>query len=226
MKGPAKAGHYVPFWARLKPDTMYRFGPGSSRTLRTVLGPAQAGHYVPFWIRLKPDTTDVAHLLYSHPSPSVEYTDVCVNVALPMLLWMLFALFALRVAGQLAVVLGLAPFLPPMDQWQSGLMPYAALLASQLVILAVLGVVCVQFSRGRGYFVRPHRWLVTPLWVVGWLYASTMILRYAVWMTIRPDQRWTGDLIPVVFHLVLASFLISVAHYHRSVRLKPDTTYL
>jgi len=34
-------------------------------------------------------------------------------------------------------------------------------------------------------------------------------------MMIRPDQRWTGDLIPVVFHIVLASFLLVVAHHHR-----------
>ena len=47
-------------------------------------------------------------------------------------------------------------------------------------------------------------------------YAASMILRYAVWMTIRPDQRWTGDLIPVVFHIVLASFLLVVAHHHRT----------
>ena len=42
-----------------------------------------------------------------------------------------------------------------------------------------------------------------------------MVVRYAVWMTIRPDERWTGDLIPVAFHLVLASFLLVVAQHHR-----------
>jgi hypothetical protein len=136
-----------------------------------------------------------------------------------VLLWLLLLLFALRVAGQLAVVLGLAPFLPPLDQWQSGLMPYPALLVSQLAIIAVFATVCFQFSRGRGYFIQPRKWLATPLWVVGWIYALSMIVRYAIWMTIRPDERWTGDLIPVVFHLVLASFLLCVARYHRKVRL-------
>jgi uncharacterized protein len=131
------------------------------------------------------------------------------------LLWILLLLFTLRVVGQLAVVLGFAPFLPPLDQWQSGLMPYPVLLMSQLAIIAVLATVCIQFSRGRGYFTRPRTWLATPLWVVGWIYASSMIIRYAIWMTIRPDQRWTGDLIPVVFHIVLASFLLCVAQYHR-----------
>jgi hypothetical protein len=133
---------------------------------------------------------------------------------MPITLWILFALFALRVAGQLAVVAGVAAFLPPVDEWQSGLLPYPTLLAFQCVILVVLGVACVQFSRGHGYFVEPHKWLATPLWTVGWIYASAMVARYAVWMTIRPDQRWTGDLIPVVFHLVLAMFLLTVARYH------------
>jgi hypothetical protein len=132
------------------------------------------------------------------------------------LLWFLLALFALRVVGQLLVALQLAPFLPPMDQWQSGVMPYPMLLASQCAILAGLILVCVQFSRRRGYFWSPRRWLATPLWVVGWLYASAMIVRYIIWMTIRPDQRWTGDIIPVVFHLVLAGFLLVVANHHRS----------
>ena len=123
------------------------------------------------------------------------------------LLWFLLALFALRVAGQLLVAAGIAPFLPPMDDWQSGLLPYPALLASQIAILGVFGAVCVQFSRARGYFVRPRKWLATPLWIIGWIYAAGMIVRYAV---LRQDA------IPVVFHLVLASFLLVVAQHHRN----------
>lgn len=133
----------------------------------------------------------------------------------PALLWTLLALFAGRVAGQLAVVNGMAPFLPSMDQWQSGLFPYPALLAAQVAILAGLGLVCVQFSRGRGYFAKRRRWLGTPLWIAGWIYAGAMVVRYVVWMTVRPDQRWTGDLIPVVFHILLAVFLLVVSDYHR-----------
>ena len=133
-------------------------------------------------------------------------------------LWTLLGLFAVRVFGQLAVVLDLAPVLPPMEQWQSGLMPYPALVVAQCIILASFGIVCMQFTRGRGYFVDRGGWLGTPLWTAGWIYAAAMLVRYAVWMTIRPDERWTGDLIPVGFHLVLASFLLIVAHHHRPAR--------
>jgi hypothetical protein len=130
-------------------------------------------------------------------------------------LWTLLALFTGRVAGQLAVSLDAAPFLPPMEQWQSGLLPYPALLVSQLILIALLGTICRQFSRGGGYFVEPHPWLGRPLWIAGWIYAGGMVLRYVVWMAIKPEERWTGDLIPVVFHIVLASFLLIVAANHR-----------
>jgi uncharacterized protein len=124
----------------------------------------------------------------------------------------LLVLFVARVLGQLAVALDAAPFLPPMEQWQSGLVPYPVLLASQVVLIAVLAAVCGQFTRGD---VRRRPWLGTLLWIVGWIYAAAMVVRYAVWMAIKPEERWTGDLIPVVFHIVLATFLIVVASHHR-----------
>ena len=126
---------------------------------------------------------------------------------MPLLLWILFSLFAGRVLGQLLVVAGLAPFLPPMDDWQSGLLPYPLLLASQIAILALLALVCVQFSKNDGYFVRRRGWLATPLWTVGWIYLLGMVVRYAL---------LRRDVIPVVFHVILASFLLLVAHHHRS----------
>jgi hypothetical protein len=136
-------------------------------------------------------------------------------------LWVLLTLFVGRVLGQLAAALDAAPFLPPMDEWQSGLLPYPLLLAAQVVLIAGLGSVCVQFSRGRGYFVRPHAWLAMQLRIVGWFYAGAMVVRYAVWMTIKPEERWTGDLIPVVFHIVLASLLLVVAGHHRREKSRP-----
>jgi hypothetical protein len=86
------------------------------------------------------------------------------------------------------------------------LLPYPVLLASQILILALLGTVCAQFTRASGYFLRPHAWLATPLWIVGWIYAIGMIVRYVL---LRRDA------IPVVFHVVLAGFLLIVAHHQR-----------
>jgi hypothetical protein len=130
-----------------------------------------------------------------------------VRVTRATVLWILLALFTLRVVGQLLVVAGVAPFLPPMDEWQSGLLPYSVLLSSQVAILVVLATVCVQFTRRKGYFFRREPWLATPLWIVGWIYAIGMVMRYAL---------LRRDVIPVAFHIVLASFLLVIAHHHRS----------
>lgn len=125
------------------------------------------------------------------------------------LLWVLLTLFVLRVLSQLLVASGVTTFLPPMDEWQSGLLPYPLLLASQIAIVAILATVCIHFSQGKGYFVRPHAWLATPLWIVGWSYAVGMVVRYAM---------LRRDLIPVTLHIVLAIFLLVVAHHHRTRR--------
>ena len=54
--------------------------------------------------------------------------------------------------------------------------------------------------------------------VLGWsyLYAAAMVVRYAIRMARRPDQRWTGGTIPIIFHLVLATFQWTFAQYHAS----------
>ena len=46
-------------------------------------------------------------------------------------LWLCTVLLTGRVAGQIVVVLRAPRWLPPMEQWQSGLLPYPVLLASQ-----------------------------------------------------------------------------------------------
>lgn len=134
-------------------------------------------------------------------------------------LWMLLALFVARVAGQFAVWLDLAPFLPPMDAWYSGLIPYGPLLISQLLIIAVLAKASGDVTRGSGYFAGGHAWLGTPLRIFGLLYAASMVVRYAVTMMAFPERRWTGGTIPIVFHLVLATYLLVLAGGQRRASL-------
>ncbi len=139
-------------------------------------------------------------------------------------LWFLLSLFLLRVVGQLLVALGRAPFLPPMEEWQSGILAYPALLVSQIVILLLYSKVCLDFTRGRGYFVVPRRRLGVVLLWFGSIYLISMIIRYALRMSLYPEERWLGGAIPVIFHWVLAAFLLMVGQHHWSrtrVRLKP-----
>lgn len=131
------------------------------------------------------------------------------------LLWLLLGLFVFRVAGQFVVSLGLAPVLPPMDAWYSGFIPYGPLLATQLAIVALLARICLDMTRGRGYFAQRRAWLGSPIRAFGWFYASSMAVRYTATMVLYPERRWTGGTIPIVFHLVLATFLLVLADHHR-----------
>jgi hypothetical protein len=125
-------------------------------------------------------------------------------------------LLVLRAIGQIVVVRWAPRWLPPMDQWQSGLLPYPVLLAGQVCVLTLMIRITVDVSRGSGFFAeampQPGR---AVLWFSG-VYFAGMVLRYAIRMTRRPDQRWLGGTIPIIFHCVVAAFLWTFGQYHSS----------
>jgi hypothetical protein len=97
-------------------------------------------------------------------------------------------------------------FLPPMERWYSGFIPYPVLLPSQLLIAALMAKICVDFTRERGYFFEPRRFFALPWLAFGYLYLTAMLLR-AMLVWDRP--------IPIVFHWVLAAFILVVGESHR-----------
>lgn len=129
-------------------------------------------------------------------------------------LWVLLALFCLRVIGQMLVAVFDVSFLPPMEEWYSGLIPYRWLLPTQFLIILVFGKVCIDFTRGEGFFVVARRRVGTSLLAFGWVYFGVMVLRYVIRMSLYPDERWLGGTIPIFFHWVLAGFVLLVGHYH------------
>ena len=133
-------------------------------------------------------------------------------------LWILLALFCLRVVGQMLVAFLHVGFLPPMEEWYSGLMAYRWLLPSQFLIIFLYAKISIDFRRGRGFLVVPRRGLGTGLLIFGSLYFLAMIARYVIRMTLLPEERWFGGTIPIFFHLVLASFLLVLGWYHQSVQ--------
>ena len=126
-------------------------------------------------------------------------------------LWTLLALFALRVLGQALVAFSGVDWLPPMPRWYSGLMPYEYLLPSQIAILALMTKICMDFTRGRGFFVQPRRFFAGPWLWFGWLYLAVMLARLPLQLALKPG----GPLIPIFFHWVLAAFVILVGLWHR-----------
>ena len=131
------------------------------------------------------------------------------------ILALLTLLFALRVLGQALVAFVGVTWLPAMEQWFSGLIPYPALLIIQLLMLRLMIKVAVEIWRGKGFYAeaRPHwsQFLIR----FSALYAGVMILRYILTMTLQPEMRWFGGAIPITFHFVLAAFIFVLGSYHR-----------
>ena len=130
------------------------------------------------------------------------------------ILWILLSVFILRVIGQMFVAMGCRGFLPPMDQWYSGLVPYPWLVVCQIIIIILYGKVCLNFSQGKGFFATPHRGLGKGLLIFGSLYFGVMVIRYILRMTFHPEARWFGGTIPIFLHCVLAAFLLIVGNFH------------
>jgi hypothetical protein len=133
-------------------------------------------------------------------------------------LCLLLATFVMRVLGQLLVVLHLAPWLPALSEWQSGLLPYSLLLVAQLAIIGLFSKVCLDFASGTGFFVQAKSWLGKPLRAIGAVYFAAMPIRYALYMALVPEARWLGGTIPVLLHMVLAMFLLTVSRFQISMQ--------
>jgi hypothetical protein len=74
----------------------------------------------------------------------------------------------------------------------------------------------LHFSRGSGFWTEPRPALgVAVLWFAA-VYATAMVIRYVVRMARRPGERWFGGTIPIVFHWVLASYLLVFGLFHAS----------
>jgi uncharacterized protein len=131
-----------------------------------------------------------------------------------LLLWVLLALFVCRVVGQLIVVMYAPSFLPPMKEWYSGLMPYPYLLPTQILIMGLFSRVAVDMTRGVGFWAQPKPMLGMWLRNFGIVYFLSMVVRYALRMSWYPEERWFGGTIPIIFHWVLASYIIVLGCYH------------
>jgi hypothetical protein len=129
-------------------------------------------------------------------------------------LWICTLLLIGRVAGQLIVATCAPRWLPPMEQWQSGVVSYPVLVAVQMVVLALMISISADFSRGRGFWIEPHPRLGVTVLAWSYLYFGAMVVRYIVRMARRPDQRWFGGTIPIILHAVVAAFQWAFGTYH------------
>jgi hypothetical protein len=95
-----------------------------------------------------------------------------------------------------------------MKDWYSGLVIYPILLPSQIAIIVLMTIMICQVAAG----APPNRPLAVGLIVFGVFYALSMVVRFIILRRSHPDYRWfEGGMIPIMFHWVLAGFLLTYA---------------
>lgn len=125
----------------------------------------------------------------------------------------LFILFLFRVFAQLVQKFFNIEFLPPFEAWYSGALAYPWLLFSQAVIVLIMLRVIFCFRHESVVAVRKQGIFFT---FMGALYMSVMVFRLVAGFTFAQDHPWLGAHIPAFFHIVLASFVLLVGHFHLS----------
>jgi hypothetical protein len=125
-----------------------------------------------------------------------------------VMLWACVALFAMRVIGQLETLLLEPAWLPDMDAWYSGLLPYPLLLPIQIAILMIMAVVAWNPRVRNGQFAQRHPHAADALRLFALLYFVVMAVRLAVNINTNRADFWSEGAIPVAFHWVLALFIL------------------
>jgi len=123
----------------------------------------------------------------------------------------LLLLFFFRVVAQLGQWIHPVDFLPPFDDWQSGVLPYPVLLTGQILVLAVLLRIVVSHRKGR---VIARRWLGIALLAGGGVYFAVMCFRLLASMTFAATDSWLDATIPAFFHVVLACFALIHGYFN------------
>jgi hypothetical protein len=124
---------------------------------------------------------------------------------------LLLGLFVFRVVAQLWQAFSPTALLPPFGAWQSGTLPYAALFASQVAIIAF----CLWFLRAmvRGS-LEPRKALGRTLAWLGGAYLAGSAFRLVAGLTFLAHLTFFAAILPAIFHLVLASMVLVAADFH------------
>ncbi|MET0212114.1 MAG: hypothetical protein ABW292_03880 [Vicinamibacterales bacterium] len=126
-------------------------------------------------------------------------------------LWILFALFTLRVIAQPLALVVESAALPRFESWHSAALPYGVLLSSQILILVALGWTAWRFTTGN---VAPRQAKGKLALALGTVYSLAMVLRLVLGATVLSHVRWFASPLPTVFHLVLAGYLLVYGRFH------------
>lgn len=126
------------------------------------------------------------------------------------LLWTTTALFLLRVVGQIEVWLLAPSWLPPMQAWYSGLLPYPLLLPAQILLLMLMAVLAYRRTVGTPH-ARQNRGGLRMLRGLALAYFASMAVRLFWTLRMHGSEFYLHGGIPIAFHWVLALFVLVYA---------------
>ncbi len=156
-------------------------------------------------------STSSRKILLKKPQVNVRMDLQIEHRRYALILMFLTGLFAFRILAQLIQFWHPVEFLPSYADWHSGALPYVWLVAAQGVILGFcLRIVC---GVNNGAIMPSARKGKILLWL-GNVYLVIMCVRLIVGVTILPDHYWFGAIVPTIFHVVLASFVIVYGRFH------------
>lgn len=134
-------------------------------------------------------------------------------------LGLLTLLFALRVAAQALQRWIPTEVLPPFSAFQGSTLSYPLLLASQLVILALM--VSGTWRVGTGRLVQRLR-VARYLRTFALVYLAGSVLRILVGVLHPASPAWFSTWIPAFFHLVLASYVLIISECYAGAPSSPS----
>ena len=136
-----------------------------------------------------------------------------------VLLWLLPAVFLMRVAAQAFQYWAPQAFLPDFSRFQGSSIGYPLLLTAQVLILALMGrVLWLSKAGGLLYTRRKARILQ---WA-GAVYLAGSIVRIVIGLAVPGAPAWFTAWIPACLHVVLAAYVLTLASvYKRGSRPAP-----
>jgi hypothetical protein len=124
---------------------------------------------------------------------------------------LLICLFTIRVVAQPLSLFFQFKLLPSFESWHGGVLPYPILIVAQGLIIVWMCRVVKQFNNGSA--LASHRLGVYVL-IFASIYFTLMLVRLILGLTLLVENRWFASMLPALFHMVLATFLLLYGHFH------------
>ena len=131
-----------------------------------------------------------------------------------LLLWTITIVFLGRILAQIFVGIYSPNYLPKMEMWYSGLLPYPFLLTYQMFMYTCMVIFnfCLYMGRGPLFSVLNDDLSIYYIYF-GAIYFSLMIIRFVVHKLKEPGITWPRGSIPIFFHFFLALYIILLGSY-------------